>query len=425
MLTLTLALLVGLLSTRLMKLVKLPNVTGYLIVGLIIGPYCLKIITKEEIEGLSLLIDIALGFIAFSIGGEFKIENLKKIGKSVVFITFVQSFLALLFVDISLIIVCSINKTLSENLPMILVLGAIATATAPAATLMVIRQYKACGKVTDTLLLVVALDDAFGLILFAISFAISKVFANGETISASTVLFKPLLEIVCALGIGSVLGLILSIAVKFFKSRANRLIWMITVVFAGVAICEILAKNGIETSSLLLCMMTGAVFCNLTQDSLTIMDGCERWTPPLFMLFFIISSAELDLSVIPTVGIIGIVYLIARSLGKYFGAFLGAVISKEDKKVRNYLGLALLPQAGVAIGMAKLASEGLPDYSSRILAVVLCATLVYELIGPVVTKYALSKSGEIVIEKKSKVKNSASNAGLSVSNATNNNINNI
>lgn len=403
LLMLAIALFAGLLSTRLMKLVKLPNITGYLIIGLLIGPHCINIVGEEEVASLSLLIEIALGFIAFSIGSEFKIESLKKIGKNVFFITFIQAFLALVFVDISLIILGLIQGTLQENLPLVLVLGAIATATAPAATLMVVKQYKARGKLTDTLLLVVALDDAFGLILFAVSLAIAKVFANGEVITFTSIALMPLLEIAVSLGIGAVLGLILSLATRFFQSRANRLIWMITVVFTGVGLAQILP---ISVSPLLLCMMIGAVFCNTRNDSLIILDGMERWTPPLFMLFFIISSAELDLTVIPAVGVVGIIYLIARSAGKYFGAYLGSSIVKEEKSIRNYLGLALLPQAGVAIGMAKISSEALPQYSSQILAIVLCATLFYELVGPVVTKFALKKSGDIPpeapVEKKNK-----------------------
>ena len=395
LLILAIALFAGLLSTKLMKLVKLPNVTGYLIVGLLLGPHLINIIGEKEIASFSFLIEIALGFIAFSIGGEFKIENLKKIGKNVFLITFVQAFLALVFVDISLIVFGLIQGTLQENLPLILVLGAVATATAPAATLMVIRQYKARGKLTDTLLLVVALDDAFGLVLFAISLAIAKVFAIGGVITFTSIALMPLLEIVVSLGIGTVLGPILSLATRFFRSRANRLIWMITVVFTGVGLAQIFP---IPVSSLLLCMMLGAVFCNTKNDSLMILGDMERWTPPLFMLFFIISSAELDLTVIPIVGAVGIIYLIARSAGKYFGAYLGSVIVKEDKSIRNYLGLALLPQAGVAIGMAKISSEALPKYSAQILAVVLCATLFYELVGPGITKFALKKAGDIQSE---------------------------
>jgi len=395
LLILAIALFAGLLSTKLMKLVKLPNVTGYLIIGLLLGPHLINIIGEKEIASFSFLIEIALGFIAFSIGGEFKIENLKKIGKNVFLITFVQAFFALVFVDISLIVFGLMQGTLQENLPLILVLGAIATATAPAATLMVIRQYKARGKLTDTLLLVVALDDAFGLVLFAISLAIAKVFAIGGVITFTSIALMPLLEIVVSLGIGTVLGLILSLATRFFRSRANRLIWMITVVFTGVGLAQIFP---IPVSSLLLCMMLGAVFCNTKNDSLMILGDMERWTPPLFMLFFIISSAELDLTVIPIVGAVGVIYLIARSAGKYFGTYLGSVIVKEDKSIRNYLGLALLPQAGVAIGMAKISSEALPKYSAQILAVVLCATLFYELVGPGITKFALKKAGDIQSE---------------------------
>ena len=395
LLILAIALFAGLLSTKLMKLVKLPNVTGYLIVGLLLGPHLINIIGEKEIDSFSFLIEIALGFIAFSIGGEFKIENLKKIGKNVFLITFVQAFLALVFVDISLIVFGLIQGTLQENLPLILVLGAVATATALAATRMVNRQYKARGKMTDTLLLVVALDDAFGLVLFAISLAIAKVFAIGGVITFTSIALMPLLEIVVSLGIGTVLGLILSLATRFFRSRANRLIWMITVVFTGVGLAQIFP---IPVSSLLLCMMLGAVFCNTKNDSLMILGDMERWTPPLFMLFFIISSAELDLTVIPIVGAVGVIYLIARSAGKYFGTYLGSVIVKEDKSIRNYLGLALLPQAGVAIGMAKISSEALPKYSAQILAVVLCATLFYELVGPGITKFALKKAGDIQSE---------------------------
>ena len=348
----------------------------------------------------SVIVDVALGFIAFSIGGEFKISNLKKIGKSVVIITLFQSLLALVFVDVSLIVLCSIMGTIEQNLPLILVLGAISTATAPAATLLVIRQYKARGKFTDTLLLVVALDDAFGLIFFSISFALAKVYANGQSLTVTSVLLNPLIEISASLGLGAVIGLILALAMKVFKSRANRLICCIAAVILAIALIKVIP---IDLSSLLVCMMIGGVFANFCPNALQILDGTDRWTPPLFMLFFIVSSAELDINVIPTVGLVGITYLVFRSLGKYFGAFLGGQITHEDKAIRNYLGLALLPQAGVAIGMAKLSAETLTAYSSQILAVVLCATLIYELTGPLCTKYSLAKAGEISVETKKPV----------------------
>ncbi len=406
-LSIVVALVAGLLSTRLVKLLHLPNVTGYLVIGLIIGPSCLKLLTEETVSAFSIIVTIALGFIAFSIGGEFKISSLKKLGKSIFTITFAQSFAALILVDLSIILVFLIlNKLTSINVSMALVLGAIATATAPAATLMVIRQYKARGPVTDTLLPVVALDDAFGLMFFSISFAIAKVFAAGEKLTFYNILVAPLLEIICSVLIGAIIGAILALCTKFFKSRANRLCLMITAVLLGVGLCELFAGMGFNLSSLLVCMMIGATFCNLKGDAIVIMDGCERWTPPLFMLFFILSSAELDISLLPSIGIVGIVYLIARSAGKYFGAFFGAKIVHADKNVTKYLGLALLPQAGVAIGMAQMVSSGFANINAElarsVVTIVLCATLIYELIGPVITKVALTKAGEIEVVKKDK-----------------------
>lgn len=400
-LSLVVALSVGLLSTRVVKLLHLPNVTGYLIVGLLIAP----LLGKEKIASFSIIVTIALGFIAFSIGGEFKISSLKKLGKSIFTITLVQSFGALFLVDICAIIAFLImGKFNNENLALALMLGAIATATAPAATLMVIRQYKATGPVTDTLLPVVALDDAFGLMFFSISFALAKVFATGDKITVLNILVYPLLEIICSLVIGATIGAILALATRWFKSRANRLCLMITAVLLGVGLCELFEISNIPfgLSSLLVCMMIGATFCNMSNEALLIMDGCERWTPPLFMLFFILSSAELDIKLLPSIGVIGIVYLVARSLGKYFGANLGARIVHADKNVRKYLGLALLPQAGVAIGMAQMVSNQFssinPTIAGQVVTIVLCATLIYELFGPVITKVALAKAGEISVE---------------------------
>lgn len=399
-LSIVVTLVAGLLSTRLCKLLHLPNVTGYLVVGLIIGPSCFNLLTKEIVEIFSIIVTIALGFIAFSIGGEFKIKSLKKLGKGVFTITFAQSFAAMILVDIALLAVFFIMKTYNEqNLALTLVLGAIATATAPAATLMVIKQYKAKGPVTNTLLPVVALDDAFGLMLFSISFAIAKVFATGEKLTLMNVVVFPLLEIVCSILIGGIIGALLALSVKFFKSRANRLILMISAVLLGVAMCELFEQMPFGLSSLLVCMMIGGAFCNLCQQSLAIMDGCERWTPPLFMLFFVLSSAELDLKLLASIGVVGIVYIVARSLGKYFGAYIGAQAVKSDDNIKKYLGLALLPQAGVAIGMAQMVSskfdEVNPLLAKQVVTVVLCATLIYELFGPVITKFALTKAGEV------------------------------
>lgn len=413
LLGIVLALAAGLLSTRLVKLIHLPNVTGYLVAGLLIG--VVNIITYKrlgtyilDVKSLSIIVDLALGFIAFSIGGEFKLTSLKKLGKSIFTITFLQSFLALVLVDVFVIVafLCMGNLN-NENAALAIILGAIATATAPAATLMVVRQYKAKGPVTDTLLPVVALDDAFGLMFFSISFAIAKALAEGAKLTVMTILVLPLAEIICSLLIGAILGALLSLATKWFKSRANRLCLMVLFEFAGVVICELFehlqaAYNfPFGLSSLLLCMMIGAMFCNMCEQALVIMDGCERWTPPLFMLFFVLSGAELDVRNLASIGVVGVVYLVARCSGKYFGARLGAKVVHADENVTKYLGLTLFPQAGVAIGMAQMVSNkfsGNPltnGIAVSIITIVLSATLIYELLGPVITKIALQKAGEI------------------------------
>ena len=431
LLGISVALVLGLISNRLVKQLNLPNVTAYLIVGILIGPYLFSlfnedltgILSEDMVHSLGIIVDIALGFIAFSIGSEFKLSSIKKLGNGVIVITLFQALAALIFVDIALSVYSLINGTFEENLPLILTLGAVATATAPAATLMVIKQYKAKGPVTDILLPVVALDDAIGLILFSLSFSVAQVFAKtqagiaGVSVDLSSVILFPILEIVLSLVVGIIIGAILSFAMNFFKSRANRLICMLAATFLGVALCQLFGEwFGMELSSLLTCMMIGATFCNLRQDAFSIIEGIDGWTPALFMLFFVLSGAELDFSKItlPVLGIC-IVYLIFRSLGKYFGARWGCATNNTDPNVKNFLGLTLLPQAGVAIGMARSAASSFANIASSaessvegfvgstylnelgttITAVVLCATLVYELFGPLVTKLALTKAGEI------------------------------
>lgn len=386
---------VGLLFTRIVKLVKLPNVTGYLIAGLLIGPSVLGLIDKATVESFNMIVTLALGFIAFSIGGEFKLGTLKKLGKNVTVITFFQAIGAVAVVFVVLLVAGLCGVLGEDYLPMVFTLSAIATATAPAATLLVVRQYKAHGPVTETLLPVVAMDDAIGLMIFAIFNAIAVAIASGETPTVTTMLLDPLLEIVLSLLIGFALGLIVALCTRVFKSRANRLCLCITATVIGVALADMWGL-----SSLLLCMMIGAVFSNLGFEVDRVLEGTDRWTPPLFMLFFVISGADLDLSILPTVGILGALYIIARALGKYFGAMAGSAVVKADPNVRKYLGITLLPQAGVAVGMAQIAlSEftalGESDIGRKIQAVVLCATLVYEIVGPVLTKISLKKAGEI------------------------------
>ncbi len=394
LLSLAFAMIVGLLLTRVVKLVHLPNVTGYLIAGLLIGPYLLNVFPSDALEAVGSISTVALGFIAFSIGNEFRFSHLKHIGKNAMIICFCQALLACLLVDVTLLVA-------GFDTPLCLVLGAIATATAPAATLMVVRQYRAKGPITNTLLPVVAIDDAIGLIIFAVSLAVARSLSSGQEITVMNTVVEPLLEIVLSLAVGIVIGLLVSLATRFFRSRANRLCICVAAVFLGVALAE---QFGL--SSLLLCMCIGAGFVNTRKHAESILDGADRWTPPLFMLFFVISGAELDLAVLPAVGLLGVLYLVARSLGKYFGTYFGALAVKADKNIRNYLGAALLPQAGVAIGMAQIVISQLPEYGSQVRAVVLTATLIYELFGPLITKIVLTKAGEITPDKKKQLSKS-------------------
>ena len=391
LLALGIAMAAGLLFTRIIKLVKLPNVTAYLIAGLLIGPSVIGLVSKESVKSFDIIVTLALGFIAFSIGGEFKLDTLKRLGKKITVITAVQAAGAVI-VTFVVLLGAGLLGWLGDNyMPLVFTLSAIATATAPAATLLVVRQYKAHGPVTETLLPVVAMDDAFGLMIFSIFMAIAQALASGTAPTAKSMLLEPLLEIVLSLVIGFALGLVVALCTRWFKSRANRLCLCVTATVIGTALAQIW-----NLSSLLLCMMIGAVMANLGKDVDRVLEGNDRWTPPIFMLFFVISGADLDLSVLPTVGILGVLYIIARSIGKYFGARIGSSIVKADSNVRKWLGFTLLPQAGVAVGMAQIALTRLPgDLGAKAQAVVLCATLIYEIVGPILTKIALSKAGEI------------------------------
>lgn len=399
LLSMAAAIALGLLLTRIAKKINLPNVTAYLVAGLAVGPYCLNLFDQDALAGVAQITSVALGFIAFSIGGEFKWESLKRVGTKAVIITLFQALAALALVDIVLLV-------FGFDVPLSITLGAIATATAPAATLMVVRQYRAQGTMTNTLLSVVAMDDAIGLAAFSISLAIAQSLTSGAAPTLYNMLISPLLEIILSLVVGGLLGALLSFLMRFFRSRANRLSLMLAAVLAGVALAD-----GYGLSSLLTCMAIGAAMVNLRDDSEMLVETIDRWTPPLFTLFFVISGAELDLHVLSTVGILGLLYILARSLGKYFGARVGASVVKSEPKIRKYLGLTLLPQAGVAIGMAQVVITKLPEYGVEIRAVVLCATLVYELIGPVITRIALERSGEIpesVLAEQKHRKNKAS-----------------
>ena len=404
-------LIAGLMMSRIAKILKLPAVTAYLVAGLLLGPFCIGALglsgigigfgSLESVASLDILSQAALGFIAFTIGNEFRLEQLKQMGSKAIIIGILQAVITTIIVDIALLSLHFISPSLI-SVSSAITLGAIASATAPAATLMVVRQYKADGPMTKLLLLVVAIDDAVGLVLFSASFGIAKVIESGE-ISLVTIILEPIIEIVLSILLGSVVGLALFGIEKFFHSRSKRLSISIAFVLLTIGLSTLEFEVGgihIGFSLLLVCMMCGTLFCNVCDFSEELMGRVDGWTAPLFVLFFVLSGAELDLEILsnPLVLLIGIVYIIARSLGKYFGAFSSCAMTKCSKTIRNNLGITLLPQAGVALGMALTAQQLSDGHTVR--NVVLFSVLVYELVGPALTKRALISAGEITPEGK-------------------------
>ena len=403
--SLSVSLLAGLLLSRVAKLVKLPAVTAYLVAGILIGPYLLGafgvpglgFISMADIHQYSVLCDVALGFIAFSIGNEFRLAQLKQIGRQATVIGILQAVAATVLVDAALI---GLHFLIPELLPLpaAIVLGAVASATAPAATLMVVKQYKAKGPLTDILLPIVALDDAVGLILFAVSFGVAKALISGA-VSLVSILVEPLLEVGLSLLLGALMGFAFSFFERFFHSRSKRLAVSVAFVLLTVALSMLkfeIAGVHVAFSSLLVCMMLGTVFCNVCDFSEELMDRLDRWTAPLFILFFVISGAELELASFrdPMVVCIGLVYILTRSAGKYFGSFASAKAVKCSPTITKFLGITLLPQAGVALGMA-MKAEALGPAGAIVANITLFSVLIYELVGPFLTKVALTKAGEI------------------------------
>ena len=421
LLSLSVALFAGLMLSRLAKAVKLPAVTAYLIAGILVGPYLLGalnipglgFVSMADVKSYALLSDVALGFIAFSIGNEFRLSQLKKTGKQATVIGIFQAVFTTLLVDAIFI---GLHFLMPDKLPLpaAIVLGAVASATAPAATLMVVRQYKAKGPLTDILLPIVALDDAVGLILFAISFGVAKAMRSTEGLSLVSILVEPILEVVLSLLLGLVMGLLFTFFERFFHSRSKRLSMSVTFVFLTVALSMIKFRIGgvhISFSSLLVCMMLGTMFCNFCDVSEELMDRVDRWTAPLFILFFVLSGAELELSVFTDLAIvlIGVAYIIARSAGKYFGASISSRATKCDPPIVKYLGITLLPQAGVALGMA-IKAQTLGADGAIVAQITLFAVLIYEIIGPLLTKISLMKAGEIKPEHKTSARHEALHA---------------
>lgn len=382
LLYLSIMIFVGMAFGRLAKLCKLPNVTGYLVGGLILGPSVLGIVPAQALEGMNLISNVALGFIAFSIGNEFKLSYFKRVGVTPIVIAVLESLLAVVFVVAGLILA-------GFEVPFALVLGSIAAATAPAATIMVIKQYKARGPMTETLLSVVAIDDATALIFFSICVAIAGAM-SGNVSSLAESLLAPLVEIFGAVLLGFALGLLFLLPLRWFKKSGNRLALIFGFVFLGVGIADLLGVSG-----LLLCMAMGAALANFSREADSVMKLTDGVTPPLFLLFFVTSGAELQLSVLPSIGLAGVIYVLLRVAGKFSGAWLGGKVCQAQESVRRYLGLALVPQAGVAIGLSLIATTAVPEYGATIRAIILCGTLIYEMVGPALAKLSLTKAGEI------------------------------
>ena len=401
------AMFAGLFLSRLTSRLKLPDVTSYLVAGLLVGPLCLGRLgvpglgfsSFHFVESMGLVCDAALGFIAFSIGSEFRISALRRTGKQATVIAIVQALTATLLVDGALF---ALHLLMGDKLPVstCLILGAIATATAPAATLMVVNQYKAKGPLTDILLPIVALDDAVGLIVFAVSKGIAKALISGS-VSVVSMLVNPMVEIVASLLLGGILGWVFSMVEKYFNSNSKRL----SLAVAFVALCAGLSKLHFDLpgsvhigfSSLLVCMMCGTVFCNLCDFSEEIMHKTERWTAPVYVLFFVISGAELDLTVFTDLAVVGIgvVYILSRSAGKILGANGSAKLMKCEPSICKYLGVTLLPQAGVALGMSVTVAAEFGEEGAMIRNIILFSVLIYELVGPTLTKMALTAAGDI------------------------------
>ena len=412
--SISLALVAGLLASRVVKPLKLPAVTGYLIAGILIGPYCLghlnlpegfdvigMLHTTEGVEQLGIISKVALGFIAFAIGTEFEIKNLKKIGKQATVVGILQAVVTMIVVDAALI---GLHFLLGEDrfpLSVAIILGAIATATAPAATLMVVKQYKAKGPLTDILLPVVALDDAVGLVAFAVSFGVARALQSGK-VDLISMLVEPLIEVVGSLLMGALLGALFTWVESFFQSNSKRLCLSLTFVLMSVSLSMLKFSIGdvhVGFSSLLVCMMLGSVFCNICKHADELMEKTDKWTMPIYILFFVLSGAELELSVLTSgiVVLIGVVYILFRSLGKYVGAYSSAKMTGCNDNIVKYLGITLLPQAGVALGMSITVKEimGAAE-GSLVRNIILFSVLIYELVGPLLTKIALTRAGDIV-----------------------------
>lgn len=377
----------GILMAKLVGKFKLPHVTGYLIAGILIGPSVLKLIPREAVGGFSIISEAALGFIAYSIGSEIKLEHLKKAGKTLITITLFESLTPVLLVTLAMIFI------FKQPIPFSITIGAIAAATAPAATIMVIKQYKAKGPVVDTLLPVVAMDDGVAIIAFGIAFTIAKgLVKSGGQFSLVQAILLPIGEIILALALGFAIGLLLTYLMPKLKGEDELLSIVVALIFIAIGFAEFL-----NVSTLLVCMMTGITVANLSENSVKTLNVIDRITPPIFIAFFTLAGVELELGILRYAGLLGIGYIVFRTIGKSLGAYVGSRIAKAHINVQKYLGFTLLPQAGVAIGLSMVAQSVMPSLGGTIRTVILASTVIYELVGPLISKTALIKAGEIKI----------------------------
>ena len=395
----SLSLIAGLLASRAAKAVRLPAVTSYLVAGLLLGPFFLGRLglsgwgfgfgSLAQVESYGIITQVALGFIAFVIGNEFRLSALESMGRQAVTVGILQAVITTVLVDIALVALHFARPDVI-SMASAITLGSIASATAPAATLMVVKQYKASGPLTRLLLMVVAIDDAVGLVLFSASFGIANALEQGR-IDPISILLEPLVEIVLSLGLGALAGLLLN------QLESLSVAFVLLTVGLSMVSFEV-GPIHCSFSLLLVCMMTGTVFCNICPTSDELMDRLDRWVSPVNILFFVLSGAELDLNILanPMVLFIGAVYIASRSLGKISGSYVSCKATRCSEKIQKYLGITLLPQAGVALGMAAEAAELSDGHMVR--NVVLFSVLVYELVGPTLAKLSLTAAGEIIPE---------------------------
>jgi len=372
---------------RLGKFVRLPNVTGYLVAGLLLGPSLFNVIPADMVNNFSIISDIALGFIAFSVGCEFDLNYYRKVGLSPILIAITESFGAIIFVTVASIL-------FGFDLKLSIMLGAIAAATAPAQTIMVINQYKAKGSLTSMLLSVVAIDDAVALIAFGLATTIVKMMGTQISTNIVISILTPIYAIIISFILGGVAGMLMKLIFRWFKKPSNRICIIIALVLITYWTADFL-----HGSPLLACMALGGVLVNIYDDIESVVKVTDSLTPPIFMIFFVISGAGFEISALKGIGVIGLIYVVARVLGKMTGAWFGGKITKQEEKICKYLGPTLMPQAGVALGLIVVAGNLVPDYAPQIRVIILCSTFIYSIIGPIVAKSALEKSGEIIIPK--------------------------